>query len=71
MKVDLKPFLPSDKNFKAEGDLMMGTTIQNFGLGKYSVQMIFLGMAIPSKMVGTNEDAVALEEEIWKAVKND
>jgi len=67
-RVDLKQFLPSDKNFQANGDLMLGTTIQNFGLGKYSVQMVFLGMAIPSKVVGTFEEATALENKIWKAV---
>jgi hypothetical protein len=67
--IDLKQFLPNDKNFKANGDLMLGTTIQNFGIGKYSVQMVFLGMAIPSRVVGTFEEAEKLEAEIWAVMQ--
>jgi hypothetical protein len=67
--IDLKQFLPDDKNFKANGDLMLGTTIQNFGIGKYSVQMVFLGMAIPSRVVGTFEEAEKLEAEIWAVMQ--
>lgn len=67
--VDLRPWLNEDKNFKANPALFVGTTIQNFGLGKgYSVQMLFLGMAIPSKLNATFEDAQKMEAEVWAAM---
>ena len=68
MRVDAKRFLPDDRNGQFNSDLFVGTIIQSFGIGKYAVQMIFLGMAIPSKVVGTHEEAEMLEKEIWEAM---
>ncbi len=69
-KVDLCDWINSDKNFKANADLFMGTTVQSMGdLKGYTVQMLFLGMAIPSKIVRTNEEAKAMETAIWEAMK--
>jgi len=66
---DLAKWIPNNKNFKANEKLLMGTTIQSMGdLKGYTVQMVFLGMAIPSRVVGTFEDAVAIETEIWAEV---
>lgn len=69
MQVDLKEFIPDDKNFKANSNLFMGTTRQSFGIGKYVVQMLFLGMAIPSKVCPTDDEAKELEAKIWEKMK--
>jgi hypothetical protein len=70
MMIDLKPFINDDKNAKMNSDFFMGTTIQSLGnLKGYSVQMMFLGMAIPSKVVITHEEAVKMETEVWEAMK--
>lgn len=69
MKVDLAPFLNSDKNFKGNSGAFVGTTIQSLGeLKGYTVHMCFMGMAIPSKVVGTFDEAMAIESAVWDAV---
>jgi hypothetical protein len=68
MMVDLvkEGWVNTDKNVKMNSTFFMGTTIQSLGdLKGYSIHIMFLGMAIPSKVVQTNEDAVKLEADIW------
>lgn len=70
-QVDLKPFIPDNKNGKFNADFFMGTMIQNYGLGKYAVAIIFMGITPMSRVVGTNEDALKLEAEIWAAMSDE
>ena len=69
MKVDLKPFLPNDKNMIVNSSAFIGTTIQSYGdLKGYSVQIVLFGLAIPSRRVQTNEAAKTIENDIWTAM---
>jgi hypothetical protein len=68
-KVDLSPFINGDKNAKVNSDLFVGTTIQSLGeLKGYTVQIMLIGLAIPSKVKMTFEDALKMESEIWQAM---
>ena len=69
--VDLKPFIPDNKNGKFNADFFQGTVIQNFGLGKYAVAILFFGVSPQSRVVGTNEEALKLEAEIWEVMKDE
>jgi hypothetical protein len=71
MMIDLKEkgWINSDKNVKLNSDFFIGTTIQSLGDVKgYTVQIMVMGLAIPSKVVMTNEQAENLEAEIWEAM---
>jgi hypothetical protein len=67
--VDLSVFMPENKGFKVNPRNFIGTTVMNIAIGKYAVQMVVAsGIAIPSRVVGTNGEAELLELEIWKAI---
>ena len=70
-QVDLKPFIPDNRNGKFNSDLFQGTIIESMGLGKYCVNIMFLGVAPKSRVVGTNEEALKLEAEIWRAMSDE
>ena len=72
MRIDLKAkrWINDDKDCCMNSDFFMGTSMQSFGdLKGYNVNMIFLGMAIPTKKVGTYEDAKKLENDIWETME--
>lgn len=69
MRVNLKPWIKEDKNLDMNSEFFMGTTIQSMGdLKGYTVQILFMGMAVPSHVVQTNGDALKMQDEIWRAM---
>ena len=70
--IDLKErgWINSDKNCKMNSDFFLGTTIQSLReLKGYTVHILFFGMAIPSKVQATFEDATKLESEVWETIQ--
>ena len=72
MQIDLKArgWVNADKNTKLNSDFFVGTIIQSLGdLKGYIVNIMFYGIAIPSKVIMTYEDAQKLESEIWETIQ--
>lgn len=71
-QVDLSKWQQSDKpQFKINPDFFIGTMIQSNGTLKgYTVQIALVGLVIPTKVVQTNEEAIAIEKEIWTEFEN-
>ena len=69
MKIDMKKYINDDKNFKVRSECFIGTIVAQADktkIGGYIVQIIFEGgLAVPTRQVGTFEEAVNLESEIW------
>jgi len=72
MKVDMQQFLNADKNATMESDMFVGTAIQSLGeLKGYTVNMLFVGYSIPSRVVQTSEEARGLEAKAWEVLKGE
>ena len=72
MQVDLKAkgWVNEDKNAKLNSDFFVGTIIQSLGdLKGYIVNIMFHGIAIPSKKVMTYEEADKIENDIWDTIQ--
>lgn len=70
MRVDLKPWIPEDKNVQVESSHFIGTIIQQLAIGNYKVQMLFPTLAVPSRSYATNEEALKAQDEIWAAMQS-
>lgn len=69
MQVDLSRWMNSDKNGKFRSELFMGTMIMPLGqLKGYTVQIIFPDLAIPSRVVQTQDEAKQIEREVWETM---
>ena len=70
MRVDLTKWMPHDKSMQVESSRFVGTCLQSLGsLKGYIIQIIIENLPVSTKVFATNEEALAIENEIWEAMQ--
>ena len=70
MPVDFSQFMDSGKKLSIAPEALQATSVRQVDKGKWVVDIIFVGIAFPSKPVTNEPAAENLARDIWKSVED-